>query len=68
MTVYEIVETDSGLVVAEMDDYTTPEDAASRLGGLVVDPGPFPTYGEAYDALLSLEEEGDEEEFPSEGW
>ena len=68
MTVYEIVETDSGLTIAEMEDYMTPEDAALKLGGLVVDPGPFPTYGEAYDALLSLEDEEHEEGFPPQGW
>ncbi len=71
MVLYEIVETDEGLTVAEFDQGTMPEDAAARVGGTVVDPGPIESYGEAYDALLSLaeaEEEDEEGKFPGEDW
>jgi len=61
MVLYEIVETDAGWMVAELEPGKLPEDAALRHGGVVVDPGPYKTYEEAYDAVLALEAEEDDE-------
>lgn len=61
MVHYEIIETDAGLMVAELEPGMLPEDAAVRHGGVVVDPGPYKTYEEAYDAVLALEAEEDED-------
>jgi len=61
MSHYEIIETEEGLVVAEIPKGISSEEAARRGRGAIVDPGPYPTYDEAYDALVSLklaEEEG----------
>ena len=62
MPLYEIIETDVGLTVAELRPGMPPEEAATRARGVVVDPGPYRTYDEAYDALLSLQDddEGDD--------
>ena len=61
MALYEIIETDAGLMVAEMEPGTRPEDAALRHDGVVVDPGPYKTYEDAYDAVLALQDEEEEE-------
>ena len=55
MTLFAIIETDAGLTVAETGPYEGPEEAAVRNDGLVVDPGPYKSYEEAYEAVLSLE-------------
>ncbi len=57
MTTYAIVETDVGLTVVGMEPAVSPEEAAARCGAVVVDPGPYPTYEEACDAVLTREEE-----------
>lgn len=62
MTHYAIIDTDAGLTVAEMSQGVGPEEEALRLGGVVVDPGPYPTYEDAYDAMLSLADEDDDKE------
>lgn len=60
---YAVIETDSGLTVTELSPDMTPQQAAERKGGLLVDPGPYKSYDDAYDAILALqnEEEDDEE-------
>ncbi len=63
MTLYQIIETDAGLTVSEMEPDVLPEVAAERSGGTIVDPGPYHTYDDAYDAMLALADE-DEEESP----
>ena len=60
---YELVETDEGLTVIEIPSGTTPEQAAKQQGGLIVDPGPFTSYEDAYEALMALKEDVDEEDF-----
>jgi hypothetical protein len=50
---FVIIELEDGLSVAAVQ-------AAAHEGGVLVDPGPFATYEEAYDALVELE--GDDEE------
>jgi hypothetical protein len=57
-----IIETESGLIVAQREPDVSPEDAATKHGGLLIDPGPYPTYDEAYDALLAIRlDEADED-------
>ena len=62
MPSYAIIEVDDGLTVAEMQPGATPEETAIRHGGLLVNPGPFASFDEAYDAIVALElEAGDED-------
>jgi len=51
---YTIIEVDNELTVAEMKPEATAEEAADRRGGRVVDPGPFETFDQAYQAVVAL--------------
>jgi hypothetical protein len=62
MTSFAIIELDDGLTVVELQPGEKPEDAAVRQGGVLADPGPYPTYDEAYDALVEMEGEEEDEE------
>jgi hypothetical protein len=62
MTSFAIIELDDGLTVVEVQPGEKPEDVAVREGGVLVDPGPYPSYDEAYDAMLELEGEDEDEE------
>ncbi len=62
MASYAIIEVDAGLTVVPIPPGTTAEQQATRHAGVVVDPGPYETYEDAYDALLALSAEDDEEE------
>jgi hypothetical protein len=62
MPKYAIIETESGLTVVPILPGRTPDEMATQLGGVVVDPGPYPTYEEAYDALLAIRAEEESEE------
>ncbi|HYW81244.1 MAG TPA: hypothetical protein VE890_16795 [Thermoguttaceae bacterium] len=55
MSLFEIIETDAGLTVAELEPGMSPEVAAEKLGGVLVDPGPYPDYEEAIDAVIALQ-------------
>jgi len=59
---YAINETEAGLTVTEFEHEGRPEYEALRCGGVVVDPGPYRTYDEAYDAMLALEGEDPEDD------
>lgn len=59
MAAYCIIETEAGWTVVEHPEGTTAEQTAHRHGGVVIDPGPFPSYEEACDALICLQEELD---------
>jgi hypothetical protein len=59
---YAIIETDEGLTVAEIQPGTTPEVAAERQGGVVVDAGPYPDYEDACEAMYALAIEEEEED------
>lgn len=61
MNRYQIIENDEGLAVAELEPGVLPEVSAERRGGVVVDPGPYDSYEDAYDAMLTLEDEEEEE-------
>jgi hypothetical protein len=60
MTMYCIIETEDGWTVAEHPQAGTAEEAAHRLGGTVIDPGPYDSYEDAIEALEALQGELDE--------
>lgn len=62
MLLYEIIETDEGLAVAEMHPGVGPDEVAAAQGAVLIDPGPYRTFEDAYDALLALQTEDEEEE------
>jgi hypothetical protein len=62
MMSYAIIETDDGVTVAEIQSGATPEEAAERHGGVVVDPGPYSDYEDACEAMLALADEEEEED------
>lgn len=55
MAAYCIVETDAGMVVVEIPEGVSAEDAAEREAGVLIEAGPFWSYDDAYDALLNLD-------------
>ena len=59
---YEIIETDAGFTVVEVKPGAQPEETAARYHGVMVDPGPYKTYDDAYDAILALQGEEEEQE------
>ena len=59
---YELIEIDDGLTVVEIPPGMTPEEAARQHGGLLMDPGPYTSYEDAYEALMALKLDADEEE------
>jgi hypothetical protein len=61
MAEFAIIELEEGLTVVELPLGQTPEDVALRNGGTLVDPGPYSSYDDAYDALLELQYEDEEE-------
>jgi hypothetical protein len=60
MADFAIIEVPEGLAVAELEPGLPAEMIAIRQGGLVIDPGPYHRYEDAYDAMLSLRDEEDE--------
>jgi len=67
MTLFAIIETDAGLAVTEVETASQVEEAAIRQGGVVVDPGPYVTFEDAYDSMLELQREEADEEHDVEG-
>jgi hypothetical protein len=61
MAIYCIVERDDGLTIVEQRAGQSPEDAAQMASGTLVDPGPYPTQEEAYEALVGLQQEVEDE-------
>lgn len=62
MPLFSIIETDGGLTVTELEPGALPDDVAVKQGGIVVDPGPYKSYEDAYDAMLAIQaEEADED-------
>lgn len=62
MTEFMIIETEGGLTVTQRDPNLSPEDVAAKHGAVLIDPGPYPNYDEAYDALIALRlDEADDE-------
>jgi hypothetical protein len=62
MLLYQIIETDDGLAVAETRPGVTPEEVAAAQGAVLIDPGPYRTLEDAYDAILALQQEEAEED------
>lgn len=62
MPFYLIIENEQGLEVVEQDEKSTPEETASEHGGILIDAGPYKSYDDAYDALLALQQEDEDEE------
>jgi hypothetical protein len=60
MTEFAIIEIEDGLTIIEFEPGQNPEDVAVREGGTLVDPGPYPTYEDALDALADLEGEDED--------
>ncbi len=60
MTSFAIIEIDHGLTIATVEPGKTAEEAALAQGGLVVDPGPYTSYDEAYDVMCGLGTEDEE--------
>jgi hypothetical protein len=59
---YELVETNEGMSVVEIPAGFSAEEAALQQGGSIVDPGPFTNYEDAYEALMALKLDDEEEE------
>jgi len=57
MDQYQIIETEQGLLITRLVPGARPEDVAAAHGGVVVDPGPYRSYEDAYDALIALQKE-----------
>jgi hypothetical protein len=61
MASFAIIELEDGLTVVELPNGQSPEDVALSQGGTLVDPGPYPSYEDACDALIELQYEDQEE-------
>lgn len=57
MALFAIIETDAGLAVTQVETASQIEEAAIRQGGMIVDPGPYLTFEDAYDSMLELQRE-----------
>ena len=57
MVDFAIIELEDGLTVVELQHGLRPEDVAVKRRGTLVDPGPYPSYEEACDALHDLQDD-----------
>jgi len=62
MPQFAVIEVDDGLTVTELEPGALADQVAAQQGGSVADPGPYQSYEEAYDALLALLSEDDEDD------
>ena len=62
MNRFAIIETDDGVSVETIAPDSTGEETALQNQGIVVDPGPYLSYEDAYDALLDLRDDDADEE------
>lgn len=60
---YSVIELEKGLTIVPLNPGESAEAAAAKRRGLLVDPGPYRSYLDAYEALLHLTDEGGEEEY-----
>ncbi len=67
MQSFIVIETEDGLTVAEVDRHSTPETEAGRFRGRLADPASYATYEDAYDALLLLEAEWQQDPYEPAG-
>jgi hypothetical protein len=61
MPLYIIIETEAGLTVAEHDPKNTPEQTATENGGAVVDAEIYKSFEDAYDAMMEMDIEGEDD-------
>ncbi len=52
---YCIIETEDGWAITEVPANLTAAEVAAESGAEVIDPGPYDSYEEASDALVSLQ-------------
>jgi hypothetical protein len=57
-----IIETEDGLTVTEHKDNRRPEDTAIELGGILADQEIYKTYDDAYDSMLTLRRQEEEDD------
>lgn len=62
MPQFAIIETEDGMTVASIPPALSAEDVARQRAAVVIDPGPYPTYEEAYEALLAILDPEDDED------
>jgi hypothetical protein len=62
MVDFAIIELEDGLTVVELPSGQSPEVVALSHGGILVDPGPYPSFEDANDALIDLQYEDEEEQ------
>ena len=62
MVSYLVIETDDGLTVAEVQPGMELAEAAERHGGVIVDTNVYKTYDDAYDALLALQADDEDDD------
>jgi hypothetical protein len=62
MVRFAIIELDDGLTVVELADGKSPDDAPLSRGGVLVDLGTYSSYDEAYDALITFQDDDEEEQ------
>lgn len=61
MPQFAIIETEDGMTVAAIPPALSAEDVARQRAAVVIDPGPYPTYQEAYEALLAYHDPEDDD-------
>ena len=61
MNLYMVIETDAGLTVVDHDPATDPTETAVRYSGALTDGQLYKTYDDAYDALLVLKQDEEDE-------
>ncbi|NND96323.1 MAG: hypothetical protein HKN47_03215 [Pirellulaceae bacterium] len=54
MMYYIVIETEDGLMVAEVPENKSAEVVASAARGVIIDPGPYHSHEDAYDAMLAV--------------
>jgi hypothetical protein len=62
MPQFAIIEVDDGLAVAEFEPGLLPEEVAAKHGGTLIDPGPYKSYEDAYDAMVAIQAEEEDED------
>ena len=60
MNLFAIIETENGMTIVEYQPTDDVAAVAEANGGVLVDPGPYKTFDEAYDELLNLEPDNEE--------
>ena len=62
MPTYIVIETENGLTLATVGQHETPEGVAEKHRGIIVDQTLYKSYDDAYDAMLNLQSEAEEDD------